>query len=242
MGGGEANTITGNGVYGVIGGGSQNTNGGVLATIGGGERNTASGNRATIGGGFGNTASGEFSFAAGRRAKAMAKGAFVWADSADADFTVSTPNSFAVRANGGVSFRSRFFGLNQIVSWTPGKSTWDFTSDVGSKENFRAIDARGVLRRIASLPITEWSYKGHNQRNIGPMAQDWHEAFPSLSGSDKTINSGDVQGISLVAIQGLVEELKARDKAMAARDQTIEELKAKLQAVEQRLSSLPPAP
>jgi len=41
--------------------------------------------------------------------------------------------------------------------------------------------------------------------------------------------------VMYAAIQGLVEELKDRDKK-------IDELNAKLEAVEQRLDSLPPAP
>ena len=40
------------------------------------------------------------SFAAGRRAKAIHDGAFVWADSEDADFESSRPDQFIIRASG----------------------------------------------------------------------------------------------------------------------------------------------
>jgi chromosome segregation ATPase len=60
--------------------------------------------------------------------------------------------------------------------------------------------------------------------------------------SDTGITTVDADGVALAAIKGLVEELKERDKAMAARDKKIDELNAKLKSFEERLSSLPPAP
>jgi hypothetical protein len=73
----------------------------VLATVGGGYGNTASGLAAAVPGGELNTAQGNYSFAAGYRAKANHIGAFVWADSTDADFASTAADQFAVRANGG---------------------------------------------------------------------------------------------------------------------------------------------
>ncbi len=76
------------------------------------------------------------------------------------------------------------------------------------------------------------------------MAQDFHAAF-ALGSDDKTISTLDSDGVMYAAIQGLVEELKDRDKAieeLKARSAEVDTLKAKLEAVEQRLNSLPPAP
>ena len=73
------------------------------------------------------------------------------------------------------------------------------------------------------------------------MAQDFHAVF-GLGDSDTGITTVDADGVALAAIQGLVEELKERDKAMAARDKKIDALNAKLKSLEERLSSLPPAP
>jgi hypothetical protein len=69
--------------------------------IGGGYGNTVTGSFATIPGGAGNTVSGNYGFAAGRRAKATALGAFALADSTAADFTVGTANVFGARFSGG---------------------------------------------------------------------------------------------------------------------------------------------
>ncbi len=108
IGGGYGNTASGGDA--TIGGGYQNT-AGYGATVGGGYQNTASGNYATIPGGDRNVAAGNYSFAAGRRAKANHAGAFVWADSTDADFSSTTPNQFAVRARGGVTFMTDGAGV-----------------------------------------------------------------------------------------------------------------------------------
>jgi hypothetical protein len=102
VGGGGSNTASGQ--QATVGGGASNTASGPQATVGGGGSNTASGANATVAGGFANTAAGTVSFAAGNRAKVNHDGAFVWADSTDADFASSALNEFAVRAGGGVRF------------------------------------------------------------------------------------------------------------------------------------------
>jgi len=107
VGGGSGNTIQTNTDYATIGGGWVNTIGlnSDYATLGGGSANTVQPDAAfaTIPGGRNNSAT-NYAFAAGRRAKANHTGAFVWADSQDADFLSSATNEFAVRANGGVRF------------------------------------------------------------------------------------------------------------------------------------------
>ena len=142
VGGGEDNTASG--WWAIIGGGLENVASGETATVGGGYRNTASGKRTTVGGGMNNTASGWFatvpggggntasgyaatvpggkdntaqgyySFAAGRRAKANHDGAFVWADSTDADFASTANDQFVVRASGGVVFTTTVGALLRL--------------------------------------------------------------------------------------------------------------------------------
>ncbi len=86
IGGGENNAILAEAYQSIISGGFGNTNTGPHATVAGGNYNSASTN----------------SFAAGHRAKATNQGAFVWADSTDADFSSTAANQFNVRASGGV--------------------------------------------------------------------------------------------------------------------------------------------
>jgi trimeric autotransporter adhesin len=71
--------------------------------IGGGISNTINGaSFAVIPGGRENSVSGSYGFAAGRRARANHDGAFVWADSTDADFASTGANQFLIRARGGI--------------------------------------------------------------------------------------------------------------------------------------------
>jgi hypothetical protein len=109
VGGGFHNTASG--YIATVGGGYYNTASSSYATVGGGYINTASGEDATVPGGYGNTAQGDYSFAAGRRAKANHQGAFVWADSTDADFASTTNDQFLVRASGGVVLNALAGGL-----------------------------------------------------------------------------------------------------------------------------------
>jgi hypothetical protein len=241
VGGGERNRAEG--FASVVAGGQFNTNttNAANGSIGGGLGNTVTGVRGTVPGGESNSAT-TYAFAAGRNAKAIHEGAFVWADgSGVGNFSSTNANSFNVRAGGGVRFTSGSTNANTTVRWTPGNAAWSFTSDEASKECFRAVDPRDILRRVAGLPITEWNYIGYTQRNIGPTAQDFHAAFP-ISEDDKSINTGHLHGVSLAAIQGLVEELKERDTRIAeleARDAT---RAAELSAIREQLSQLPPAP
>jgi len=76
------------------------------------------------------------------------------------------------------------------------------------------------------------------------MAQDFHAVF-GLGDDDKGISTLDSDGVMYAAIQGLVEELKERDEEIAelkAKSAEVDSLKKKLEMVEERLNSLPPAP
>jgi hypothetical protein len=148
-----------------------------------------------------------------------------------------TNNEVAFRASGGVRFTgaSGGGGIN-TVSWTPGSASWSFTSDRNTKENFSFVDASAVLEKVAALPLHEWNYIGYGQRHIGPMAQDFHAAFP-LNDSDTTLNTADLQGVTLAAIQGLnqklTEELRQREAENAELRQRLEKLE---QLINQKLN------
>ncbi len=106
IGGGGGNTASGD--WSTIAGGRDNLlNRAPYATIGGGVQNTIQSNAfaATIPGGWLNSAT-DFAFAAGHRAKANHTGAFVWADSTDADFSSTGTNQFLIRASGGVGINN----------------------------------------------------------------------------------------------------------------------------------------
>ena len=217
LGGGSDNTIGPNASYSVIPGGQDNS-------VGSGANNA---------------------FAAGRQAQANHPGTFVWADSQSMTVFASTTNDqVSFRCQGGVRFTSGSTNANQMVAWTPGSSSWSFTSDRNTKENVVPVDARSIADKIAALPMTEWNYIGYPQKHIGPMAQDFHAAFP-WSGDDKTINSADETGVALAAIKALNAEVSGQKSEVNGQKTEIEslkmknaELKAKLDAVMARLDAM----
>ena len=104
--GGTGNGIQSGAHNATIAGGAANVieSGAYNAAIGGGFLNTVKSNAVfgVVPGGLANEAAGAHSLAAGRRAKALHQGAFVWADSANADFASTDTNQFLIRARGGV--------------------------------------------------------------------------------------------------------------------------------------------
>ena len=106
IGGGQQHLLEPFARFSVIAGGDNNTiqSNSMHAVISGGQFNSIGTNAiyATIPGGVSNLAAGAYSFAAGRRAKAMHRGTFVWADSQEPNYVSSSSNQFLIRASGGV--------------------------------------------------------------------------------------------------------------------------------------------
>ena len=126
---------------------------------------------------------------------------------------------------GGVLFTSGSSAANQSVAWLPGGASWSFTSDRNAKEHIAPVSPQSVLDKVCGLPIAEWNYLGYEQRHIGPMAQDFHAAFP-LNPNDTSLNDADLHGVALAAIQGLNQKLERKETE-------ITELKRRLERLEQ---------
>lgn len=186
-------------------------NGGTYATVGGGRENVANGDYATVPGGYGNWALSDYSFAAGKGAAVgTAKdGSFVWSDSSGSgsqDLLSSGPNTFNARASGGYFLYSST-GTSAGVQLTAGSSAWAAVSDREKKKDFVPVNAQDVLRRVAAMPLSTWTYKSEpGVRHMGPMAQDFRAAF-GLGTDDKTIVTIDADGVALAAAQGLNEKV-----------------------------------
>jgi len=231
VGGGYLNVASG-GVA-TVGGGYGNTAGNSYATVGGGFSNAASGIFATVPGGENNTAAGNYSFAAGRRAKANNQGCFVWGDTTDADVACNDNNRFVARASGGVYLYTSS-DLSTGAYLAAGSGTWTDLSDRNLKDNFTPVDALDVLARLAEIPIATWNYKTQDDsiRHMGPAAQDFSAAF-GLGDSDTGISTVDADGVALAAIQGLyslVQEQDARIQALEAENDNLEQRLTDLEA------------
>ena len=54
-----------------------------------------------------------------------------------------------------------------------------------------------VLERLVDkVPISHWSYEGDTVRHMGPMAQDFFDAF-GLGGDRRLISSIDADGVAI---------------------------------------------
>jgi hypothetical protein len=230
IGGGLDNVV--NGTYADISGGYNNVASGIQAAVGGGYGNVASGRNAVVAGGAYNTAGGLDSFAAGNAAQATYNGTFVWSDySATAGITSGAPNEFLARAAGGFYLYSSA-NLSTGVKLAPGSGSWSTVSDRAAKTAIEEIDDARILAKVASLPVSEWSYKaqGLGVRHLGPMAQDFRAAF-GLGEDEKHISTVDEEGVAIASIKALQAEVTAKDHELT-------QLDAKYTLIERRLELL----
>ncbi len=255
--GGTQNTISDDADYGVIGGGSDNSVWEArYGTVSGGYSNILNGFSATIPGGMMNRANGAVSFAAGRAAYATHSQSFVWNGYGDGYFSSTeaqraffyTPSGLSMHfgkpldyANNQTEYFIEFgtpSGLyskrDAIIYASNGArltrgGVWVNTSDRASKTALQTVDTRSVLKKLAALPITTWSYLNESAatRRMGPMAQEFFAAF-GLGDDDKGISTVDAAGVAFAAIQGL-------NKVVVEKDREIADLRARLRAIEKKL-------
>ena len=223
IGGGNQNTASG--LSATVGGGNGNTASLEAATVGGGEHNSATGMFATVPGGNTNTASGQGSFAAGTLATASNQGSFVWSDTTTIAFDTA-PNQFVARASGGFTF---WTGASTGATLLSGSGSWSSLSDRNAKSNLSLVDGQALLVRLAALPIATWNYKEQPEstRHLGPMAQDFHEAF-GLGEDDRYISTVDAEGVALAAIQALYQLSQEKDRKIAQLTREVKELQTKM--------------
>jgi hypothetical protein len=188
------------------------------------------------------TAGGNFSLALGRSANTNGlAGTFVWSDatSATTELLANAANSFSIRASGGVRVFTNS-AMTAGVALTAGGSSWSVVSDRNRKESFLAVDGEDVLARIRSIPVSTWRYRDEEDRtvrHIGPMAQDWHQAF-GFNGDPLTINMSDLDGVNLAGVKAL----DARTTAQAERIRQLEAEVAELRQMVQALAGSADSP
>jgi len=230
IGGGYLNTASVS--FATISGGNFNTASQNGASVGGGNSNTASGTYATVPGGYMSTAQGNYSFAAGRKAKANNEGCFVWGDSTNAEIACNTNNAWVARTTGGVYFYTNA-ALTSGVRVLSGASAWSSVSDRNLKENFAVADGQDVLERLSKVPITTWNYKAQDAsiRHMGPVAQDFYASF-GLGEDETLISTIDADGVALAAIQGLYERSQTLQAENTALRQQVSDLESRMAALE----------
>jgi ubiquinone biosynthesis protein UbiJ len=88
---------------------------------------------------------------------------------------------------------------------------------------------------LRKVPVSTWNYitEGQQSRHLGPMAEDFYSAF-KLGTTDKAIGIQDAVGVSLAAVKAL----DARTLELQQKTEQVEQLKAKVNTLEERLAAL----
>lgn len=118
------------------------------------------------------------------------------------------------------------------VCLNSGSSAWATLSDRGTKENLVVVDPMDVLGRVEKLPIYRYNYKDNpaEQASVGPMADDWYDLFPTEK-DKRSIETIDLDGISLAAIKGLAQLVREQGGTISAMRSEIDDLKGRLRAL-----------
>jgi hypothetical protein len=133
---------------------------------------------------------------------------------------------------------------NAVISTSTGAllttgGVWQNASSRALKDNFAAVDARAILRKVLSLPIQTWNYKaeGAGIRHIGPFSQDFKKTF-DFGVSDDGIGTVDADGVALAAIQGLNEKLDERTSDLQKENEALKQRVERQQATIDALRKL----
>jgi hypothetical protein len=165
-------------------------------------------------------------------------GTFVWSDgsaTASADtFRNTSNNEFAARATGGFRFRTNLTGTTGC-NLPAGSGVFNCTSSRTTKEKFSLVSGEEILASLRKVPVSTWNYiaEGQQSRHLGPMAEDFYGAF-KLGTTDKAIGIQDAVGVSLAAVKAL----DARTLELQQKAEEVEQLRTKVNTLEQRLAAL----
>ncbi len=132
-------------------------------------------------------------------------------------------------------FDNDFVRINGTFEVTAGLNN---PSSIKLKDRFMSVAPALILEKINALDITEWSYKTNpDVRHIGPTAESFYEAFGLGTGGDN-ISTIDADGVSLVAIQALTNQLEEQQKQMDDKDHEILELQEEINEIRQQLNDI----
>ena len=156
-----------------------------------------------------------------------------------ADLSAENLTNATAIGNGAIVNSSNKIRLgNAAVTVIEGQVAFTASSDKTKKENFKPVDGEAVLEKIRGFELTSWNFIGHDPkefRHYGPMAQDFFAAFGQDGvgqiGTETTINSGDMAGILMIAVQALEKrtaELKQKEAQIAAQAARLEALELRL--------------
>jgi FtsZ-binding cell division protein ZapB len=186
--------------------------------------------------GYVTSANGNFSTAMGSYVLTNGVGSFIIGDNSTTTvLNNSAANQMMMRFAGGYTLYSNTSATTG-VSLAAGGGSWASVSDRRKKANFEVMDKENMLQKVCAMPVTRWNYKSQpeSQKHMGPMAQDFYAAFQLDGvGNDTTINTVDIDGVNMIAIQALAkrtDDLKAENDALKKENEKMAAENKKLSA------------
>jgi hypothetical protein len=235
VGGGYYDTASGHGS--TVCGGSSNHADGTYGTIGGGIANSNAGDRSAIPGGSYDTltSNANWSMAFGNRVYINSQYRVVFFDSVySGRLGINRDDHNA----GGIAYPIHVgtSTSNGNGAYLSAGGTWTSGSSRTFKENFQPLGHEGLLAKISSVPVEAWQYKNSDERHIGPVSEDFVEAFDvgtvrNRRRDDKYLSPGDVAGVALAGVKELIEEnqeLRSMIEELRQRMSEFEKAKEKL--------------
>jgi hypothetical protein len=139
---------------------------------------------------------------------------------------------------------SALLGSHMLLTmvYQAGSTGWDGPSDINKKENLVEHNYSDTLAKIMEMPVYTYNYKTYSpeQKNIGPVAQDFNRLFPSNS-DPLMINSGSLAGVTLASVKGVKLELDSLstsvDSRFASNSETTSALQSRITVLESSLTS-----
>lgn len=94
---------------------------------------------------------------------------------------------------------------------------WTNASDRRLKENFATMSPASILEKIVQLSVMQWNYKyeGPTVTHIGPVAQEFWEAF-HVGNASTSISTIDPAGVALLGIQALDQKIQVLQGSLTA--------------------------
>ena len=114
------------------------------------------------------------------------------------------------------------------------------TSSITTKENLLQIDPSIILSKVGNLMISKWNYikDGASIKHIGPISEDFHEAFGLNGVNNDRISYTDLAGVALVSIQALKKEVEMSKIHEKEKDNEIHIMQEKITMLEQAIKKL----